>query len=249
MVGDLYNKLLGAVGNAVARENGFPFSKVEYSEELSCQPGLPESSLPLGRAYIQASDDYENLKKRAKAKGVAVDFALGFGRPLIVRTWWGERGAEFGIGKKTVRRMHYFEVAGYRSRKDSLLKNIDGLSDISGLEKTVEPKERPKLAFVLLEDLYKHYNLEELYGKGIDPNGRPERFTMKNSARLLGLDREETYSGMRKLAEGERQAKRESPVLKRLLWWRESRIKRSYRDKLGKISEMEDVFLPKAASR
>lgn len=250
MMGDQYaNKLLGKVGNAVARENGFPFSKVEYPEELTCHPTLPADSLPLGKAYIRASDGYEHLRKKAETKNLVVDFALDSGKPLIVKTHcedFGPQLTKHGIGKKTVRRTHYFEVAGYRCRKESLLVNIDGLSDISEVEKTMEPKEKPKLAFGLLDELYGHHNVEKRYREA-EP--KP---VVKNSARLLGLDREETYSEMRKLAEGERHAKieeLEGALTAKLLgkWYRqakESRIRRLHHEKLRKISKMKDVLLP-----
>ncbi len=249
-MGDAYGKLLGTVGNAVARENGFPFSKVEYQEELTCHPTLPEGSLPLGKAYICASDGYEHLRKKAEARNLVVDFALGSGKPLIVMTRCEDCGPEttkFGVGKKTIRRTHYFEVAGYRSRKESLLGNIDGLSDISDVEKTMEPKEKPKLAFALLDEFYGHYDVETRYGEA-----EPKKVAVKNSARLLGLDREETYSEMRKLAENERHAKieeLEASAMAKLLGTRyrqakESKISRLHHEKLRKISKMKDVLLP-----
>ncbi len=248
MVADPYGKLLRAVGNAVARESGFPFSKVEYSEEFTSPPTLPAGSLPLGAAYFKASDGYERLRKNAEAKNLVVDFALGPGKPLIVKTNCEDGEPEttkFGVGKKTVRRMHYFEVEGYRSRKDCLLKNIDGLSDISEVEKAIVAEEKPKLALGLLDELYGHLEVERGYGKT-----EPER-AVKNSARLLGLDRGETYSGMRKLAESECHTKMKelegsfmAKVLGKWYWQaKEGKIRQLHLEKLSKISRMEDVLL------
>lgn len=250
MAADAYGKLLRAVGDAVARENGFPFSRVECTEELTCHPALPAGSLPPGKAYIRASEEYERLRKKADAKGLAVDFVLGSGKPLIVRTHCEDCGpetTEFGVGMKTVRRTHYFEVGGYRSRKESLLESIDGLSEISEVEKAIEPKENPKIAFALLDEFYGHYDVETRYGEA-----EPKKAAVKNSARLLGLDREETYSGMRKLAKDECQAKMkelEASATAKLLgtWYRQARtskIRRLYHEKLRKISKMKDVLLP-----
>lgn len=263
MMSDQYaNKLLGRVGNAVARESGFPLSKVEWSEEVTCPPTLPASSLHLGEAYFKASDECESLRTKAKAKGLAVDFAFGNGKPLMVQTSYEDHGGpeltKYGIGKKTVRRTHYFEVAGYRSRKESLLGNIDSLSDISEIEKAIiGPEEKPKLAFGLLDELYGHYNVEELYGKRVNPTShKAEPFVMKNSARLLGLDIEGTYSEMRNLAECERQAKTkelEGAFMAKLLgdWYKqvkESKIRHAHHEKLKKISKMEYVLLSKNPS-
>lgn len=207
MMSDQYaNKLLGKVGTAVAKESGFPFSRLEWSEEVTCPPMMPASYLHLGEAYFRASDACESLRSAAKAKGLVVDFAFGHGKPLIVQTSYEDHGGaeltKYGIGKKTVIRTHYFEVEGYRSRKASLLENMDRLSDISEVEKTMEPEEKPKLAFGLLDELYGHHNVETRYGEA-----EPKKVAVKNSAKLLSLDMEETYSEMRKLAEGERQAK------------------------------------------
>lgn len=249
MAADPYGKLLRAVGDAVARENGFPFSRVEYSEEFTSPPTLPGDSLPLGAAYIKASDGYEHLRKKAAAKNLVMDFVLGSGKPLIVRTHCEDSGPEttkFGVGMKTIRRTHYFEVEGYRCRKESLLENMDRLSEISEVEKAIiGPEEKPRLAFGLLDELYGHYDMEKRYGRA------ESRDALKNSARLLGLDRGETYSEMRKLAECERQAKMkglEGSFMSKLLgkWYRqakESKIGRSHQEKLRKISGMECVFL------
>lgn len=261
MMSDQYaNKLLEKVGNAVARESGFPFSRLEWSEEVTCPPMMPASSLHLGEAYFKASDECENLRTKAKAKGLSVDFAFGHGKPLIVQTSYEDHGAEltkYGIGKKTVRRTHYFEVKGYLSRKESLLNNMDRLSDISEVEKAIGAEEKPKLAFGLLDELYGHYNVEELYGKRVNPTShKAEPFVMKNSARLLGLDIEGTYSEMRNLAEGELQAKMnglEGSFMANMLgnWYRqakESKIRHAHHEKLEKIYKMEYVLLSKNPS-
>jgi len=79
---------------------------------------------------------------------------------------------------------------------------------------------------------------------------------MKNSAKLLGLDIEGTYSEMRDLAEGERQAKikeLEGSFMAKLLgdWYKqvkESKIRRLHDEKLKKISKMEYVLLSKNPS-
>lgn len=263
MMSDQYaNKLLGMVGTAVARENGFPFSRLEWSEEVTCPPMMSASSLHLGEAYFKASDECESLRTKAKAKGLVVDFSFGHGKPpLLVQTSYEDHGGaeltKYGIGKKTVRRTHYFEVEGYRSRKESLLENMDRLLDISEVEKTMEPKEKPKLAFGLLDELYGHHNVEELYGKKVNPTSyKAEPFVMKNSATLLSLDMEETYSEMRKLAEGERQAKMkelEGSFMANVLgnWYRqakESKIRHTHHETLKKISKMEYVLLSKNPS-
>lgn len=171
-----YEKLLRAVGNAVAGEKGWPKpgSRVEYCEEFECQPGESGCSVHLGSAYLEASDECEKLRLAAEESDIKIDFNLGHGAGLLVKTDWKVLGwkKSFGYASKVISRTHYFAVDGYRCKNaGALLDNADSLNDISVVEESFGPAERAELAFCLLDEICERYEA-----------GLPG----KNSARLLG---------------------------------------------------------------
>lgn len=189
-------KVLGAVGNALADENGLPKpgSKVGATET-----GLELVGCPMYNgtsSYIEIVKNAERLKKGAGMGGLWVDFEFDGKSGSIVKTEVMKRKKLSRLAEE-VTKSHHFKVNGYASHRYPLPRNIDLLAkdeNVGKVKAAIEENGREKTLYSLLDEFMSYSQ---------DPKAQ------SNTEKVFGLGDDKLYTGLKGLLKEEVNGKHE----------------------------------------